>query len=115
MASADGLRFLFIASHAGRAFVVDSRPFVAAIRVGPTFFAQTHLQPLEALNLPSTGIVLEARITAEAGDKGVAVRPTTVKQVTGPRQGQILGTRTRPRKTHPPRRKHRTPRGGFTD
>jgi hypothetical protein len=68
VASADGLRFLFIASHAGRTFVVDSRPFVVgegkAIRVGPTFFAQTHLQPLEALTLPSTGKVFEARIAA---------------------------------------------------
>ena len=68
MASADGLRFLFTASHAGRTFGVDSRPFVVgegkAIRVGPTFFAQTHFQPLEALTFLSTGAVFQARIAA---------------------------------------------------
>jgi hypothetical protein len=59
VASASGLRFLFLASCAGRTFVVDARPFFVgdgkAIRVGPNFVAQTHLQPLECLNLPLGG------------------------------------------------------------
>ena len=56
--------------------------------MGPTFFAQTHLQPLEALSLPSMGKVFEARIAAEADDTGVAVWPTTAKHMTGPRERQ---------------------------
>ena len=81
VASAEGLRLLVLASHAGRTFVVDMRPFVVgegkAVRVGPTFVAQTHLQPLEALNLPSEGPMLEAACaTAKADDKrGSRLRP----------------------------------------
>ena len=44
--------------------------------------------PLEVLNLPATGKVFEACITAEADDRGVTVTPTPAKQVAGPRKGQ---------------------------
>ena len=73
-ASASGLRFLFLASYAGRTFVVDTRPFLVGdgktIRGGPNFAAQTHLQQLECLNLPSEGKVFEACVAAKADEKG---------------------------------------------
>ena len=48
----------------------SSPPEGKAFRLGPAFFAQTHLLPLEVLNRPATGKVFEACITAEADDGG---------------------------------------------
>jgi hypothetical protein len=81
VASASGLRFLFLASYAGRTFVVDTPPLLVgdgkATRVGPNFVAQTHLQQLECSNLPSEGKVFEACVAAKADEKEALATPTT--------------------------------------